>query len=99
MSKASNWSAGWNHSHTYEEGYQPLIPTGAVLILTGWHDNTADNPWNPDPDQWVISGQRTGDEMSHAWIAITHLDEEGYQELLAERQESGTASLGVLQNR
>ena len=99
LSKASNWSAGWNHSHTYEEGYQPLIPTGAVLILTGWHDNTADNPWNPDPDQWVISGQRTGDEMSHAWIAITHLDEEGYQEVLAERQESGTASLGVLQNR
>ena len=99
LSKASNWSAGWNHSHTYEEGYQPLIPTGAVMILTGWHDNTADNPWNPDPDQWVISGQRTGDEMSHAWIAVTHLDEEGYQEILAERQANGTATGGVLQNR
>jgi hypothetical protein len=24
--------------------------------------------------------------MSHAWIAVTHLDEEGYQELLAQRQ-------------
>ena len=99
LSKVSNWSAGWNHSHTYEEGYQPLIPAGAVLVLTGWHDNTVDNPWNPDPDQWVISGQRTGDEMSHAWIAITHLDEEGYQSLLAERGESGTATRGVLQNR
>ena len=99
LSKASNWSAGWNHSHTYEEGFQPLIPTGAVMILTGWHDNTADNPWNPDPDQWVISGQRTGDEMSHAWVAMTHLDEEGYQKLVAERQERGIATEGELQNR
>ena len=24
--------------------------------------------------------------MSHAWIAVTHLDEEGYQELLEERE-------------
>jgi hypothetical protein len=31
-------------------------------------------------------GQRTTDEMSHAWIAITHLDEEGYQRLVAERE-------------
>jgi glutamate/tyrosine decarboxylase-like PLP-dependent enzyme len=69
------------------------------MILTGWHDNTADNPWNPDPDQWVISGQRTGDEMSHAWIAVTHLDEEGYQKILAERQANGTVTGGVLQNR
>ena len=86
LSSASNWNAGWNHSHIYEEGYQPLIPAGATLILTGWYDNTADNPHNPDPDQWVGMGQRTTDEMSHAWIAITHLDEEGYERMLAERE-------------
>ena len=28
----------------------------------------------------------TGDEMSHAWLAITHLDDEGYEALLAERE-------------
>jgi mono/diheme cytochrome c family protein len=86
-SKVSNWNAGWNHSHTYEDGYQPLVPAGSTLILKGWHDNTANNPFNPDPDQWVTSGQRTGDEMSHAWIAVTHLDQEGYEKLLAERKE------------
>ena len=31
-------------------------------------------------------GDRTTDEMSHAWIAITHLDEEGYERLVAERE-------------
>ena len=64
--------------------------------MTGWHDNTADNPWNPDPDQWVTSGQRTGDEMSHAWIAVTHLDEEGYQELQAERKDREARTVATL---
>jgi mono/diheme cytochrome c family protein len=86
ISMASNWNAGWNLSHIYAEGHQPLIPAGAVLILTGWYDNTENNPRNPDPDQWVGMGQRTTDEMSHAWIAVTHLDEEGYERLVAERE-------------
>lgn len=85
LSQASNWNAGWNHSHTYEDGFQPLIPAGATIILTSWFDNTANNPRNPDPDQWVGAGQRTTDEMSHAWIAVTHLDDEGYQKLITER--------------
>lgn len=87
LSQASNWNAGWNHSHTYEDGYQPLIPAGATIILTSWFDNTANNPRNPDPDQWVSAGQRTTDEMSHAWIAVTHLDDEGYEKMLAQRKE------------
>ena len=87
ISQVSNWSAGWNHSHTYEDGFQPLIPAGATIILNAWFDNSAANPLNPDPDQWVGAGQRTTDEMSHAWIAVTHLDEEGYQELVRERSE------------
>lgn len=87
LSQASNWNAGWNHSHTYEDGYQPLVPAGATIILTSWFDNTANNPRNPDPDQWVSAGQRTTDEMSHAWIAVTHLDDEGYEKMLAERKE------------
>ena len=87
VSMASNWNAGWNHSHIYEEGSQPLVPANATIILTAWYDNSADNPLNPDPDQWVGMGQRTTDEMSHAWIAVTHLDEEGYEQLLAERGE------------
>ena len=94
LSQASNWNAGWNHSHTYEDGFQPLIPANATIILTAWYDNSADNPLNPDPDQWVGMGQRTTDEMSHAWIAVTHLDDEGYQELLEEREERTVASIG-----
>jgi len=85
-SMISNWNPGWHLSHIYEPHAAPLLPKGAVMIITAWYDNTANNPHNPDPDQWVGRGNRTTDEMSHGWIAITHLDEEGYQQLLAERE-------------
>ncbi len=86
ISQVTNWNPGWHLSHIYEDDVAPLVPTGGVLILTAWYDNTEDNPFNPDPDQWVGIGNRTTDEMSHAWIAITHLDEAGYERLVAERQ-------------
>ena len=85
ISQVSKWSATWHHSHIYAPGSAPLVPTGAVLVLKQWYDNTADNPNNPDPDMWVVGGSRTGDEMTHNWLAVTHLDEEGYEELLAQR--------------
>lgn len=85
VSQISNWSATWHHSHIYEPEAAPLVPAGAVLVLKQWYDNTADNPNNPDPDMYVMGGSRTGDEMTHAWIAITHLDDEGYDSLVAER--------------
>lgn len=87
VSQISNWSATWHHSHLYDPDVAPLIPAGAVIILKQWYDNTADNPNNPDADMWVMGGSRTGDEMTHAWLAITHLDEEGYNRLLEERNE------------
>ncbi len=87
ISMVSNWSAVWHQSHIYEDDVAPLIPAGAVLIMKQWYDNTAGNPNNPDADQWVDGGSRTADEMSHAWIAVTHLDEEGYDKLVEERKE------------
>ena len=93
VSQISKWSATWHHSHIYNEDVAPLLPTGAVLVLKQWYDNTAENPNNPDPDMWVMGGSRTGDEMTHAWLAVTHLDDEGYEQLVAERQEKEERSL------
>ncbi len=93
ISQISNWSAVWHHSHLYQPDVAPLLPTGAVLVIKQWYDNTAGNPNNPDPDQWVVGGSRTGDEMSHAWIAVTHLDDEGYEKLVAERKANEERSL------
>jgi hypothetical protein len=86
LSSVSNWTNQWHTSHVYDDDYAPLIPKGAVLVLTGYYDNTAKNRGNPDPDQWVGGGSRTADEMSHAWITVTHLDDEGYKQIAAERE-------------
>ena len=94
VSMISNWNAEWQISHLYDEDVAPLVPTGAVMILTAWYDNTANNPLNPDPDVWVGRGSRTGDEMSHAWIAVTHLDDEGYETLKAAREVQPVAQGG-----
>jgi hypothetical protein len=85
ISSVSNWTNSWHTSHIYDDDTAPLVPKGAVLVITGYYDNTPGNKQNPDPDQWVGLGSRTADEMSHAWIAVTHLDDETYQRLVAER--------------
>jgi mono/diheme cytochrome c family protein len=86
ISSISNWTNSWHTSHIYEDDVAPLVPKGAVLVITGYYDNTRSNKQNPDPDQWVGLGSRTADEMSHAWIAVTHLDDESYARLAAERE-------------
>ena len=91
ISMISKWSATWHHSHLYDPDSAPLLPTGAVLVTKQWYDNTASNPSNPDTRQWVFWGQRTADEMSHSWIAISHLDDETYQQLLERMQSKAEA--------
>jgi len=93
ISQISNWSATWHHSHIYDPDVAPLLPAGAILILKQWYDNTSNNPNVTDSDQFVVWGSRTGDEMNHAWIAVTHLDQEGYEKLLKARSEKEQRSI------
>lgn len=39
------------------------VPKGARLRATGWFDNSADNPANPDPTKEVAFGEQTFEEM------------------------------------
>ena len=81
-----NWEHGWHTTFLYEDHVQPLLPKGTTLIVTSWFDNTANNPYNPDPDQWVVFGKRTADDMSHMWIGITYFDDEEAFERLGGRE-------------
>jgi hypothetical protein len=84
-----DWQHGWHTTFVYEDHARPLLPKGTVLILTSVFDNTRDNPDNPDPDQWVVAGSRTVDEMAHIWIGMTYFDnEEDFNKLVAERDEA-----------
>lgn len=39
------------------------VPKGTRVIATGWFDNSAKNPANPDPSRLVPFGEQTSDEM------------------------------------
>ena len=39
-------------------------------------DNSADNPFNPDPEQTIRFGPATTDEMALGWMAYSYTDRE-----------------------
>ncbi len=85
LSFVDNFQWNWQINYVYDEEAAPIVPKGTMLITTAWHDNTANNPHNPDPDQWVGWGDRTVDEMAHNWVDVTYLGQEEYERLIAER--------------
>src|SRR3989442_10734145 len=75
----------WMIAYDYATDVQPLLPAGSVLHFIAWHNNTESNKLNPDPDTWVGYGQRSIDDMSHAWVTYYPLSEEEFKQQLAER--------------
>lgn len=86
LSHVANFNFNWHVNYVYAEGAAPVLPRGTVIHLTAWHDNTASNPANPDPSQWIGWGQRTYDDMYHAHVNITYLTDEDYEQIIADRQ-------------
>ena len=86
LSRVDKYNHNWQISYEFEDDAAPLLPKGTMLLITSTWDNTANNPINPDPRQWVVFGQRGVDEMSHTWIGITYLSDDQYERLLAERR-------------
>jgi hypothetical protein len=78
LSHVNRFEFNWMNNYVFEDDYAPLLPKGTVLRVTSWHDNTAANKNNPDPSQWVGWGDRTVDEMAHAWINITYMSDDDY---------------------
>ncbi len=86
LSVVSNFQWRWHVNYVYADHAAPLLPKGTVLVFTAWHDNTPENPNNPDPHQWVGWGDRTVDEMAHAWVDVTYLEQDEFDRLVAERK-------------
>ena len=86
LSQVTNFQWNWHVNYIYEDHAAPLLPAGTTLVFTAWHDNTPGNPNNPDHTQWVGWGDRTVDEMAHAWVDVTYLTDEQYAAAVAERE-------------
>jgi hypothetical protein len=79
LSHADNFNFMWMTTFVYADDAAPLLPKGTLLKVTAWHDNTTAKKSNPDPNQWVGWGDRTVDEMAHAWINIVYLKDDEYK--------------------
>jgi hypothetical protein len=88
LSYVNDFQFNWHVNYVYAENAAPLLPKGTILRITAWHDNTPANKSNPDPTQWVGWGDRTVDEMAHAWVNVTYMSDEDYQAELARRKQT-----------
>jgi hypothetical protein len=77
LSHVGDFNFNWHNSYVYARYAAPLLPRGPIIMVRSWHDNTAAHKSNPDPNVWVGYGDRTVDEMAHAWVNVTYLSDEG----------------------
>lgn len=92
LSLVSKFDFNWHNNYVYADHAAPLLPKGTVLAFKAWYDNTAGLRGNPDPNQWVGWGDRTVDEMGHAWVNVTYLDDLDFEAAVAEREAGATDS-------
>ena len=86
ISYVGNFNFNWMTNYIFADDAAPVLPKGTIVHVTAWYDNTKANRNNPDPDQWVGYGDRTVDEMAHAWINVVYLTDDEYKELAAKRR-------------
>jgi hypothetical protein len=92
VSYVGKFNFNWMTNYIYADDAAPAFPKGTMIRVTAWYDNTTANPNNPDPDQWVGFGDRTVDEMGHAWMNVTYMTDEEYKAWAATHKNQLTAS-------
>jgi len=90
ISYTENFNFNWMTNYIYADDAAPAFPKGTVIHVTAFYDNTVANKNNPDPNQWVGYGDRTVDEMAHAWMNVYYLSDAEYQEYVAARKKTNT---------
>jgi hypothetical protein len=91
----NNFNFNWMNNYIYAEDAAPVFPKGTIVHVTAWHDNTSAKASNPDPNQWVGWGDRTVDEMAHAWVNVTYISEEDYKEWAAKHKKQPASPFGL----
>ena len=92
LSYIGNFNFNWMTNYIYDDDAAPVLPKGTVIQVSAFYDNTKANKNNPDPEQWVGYGDRTVDEMAHAWMNVVYLNDDEYKALLDERKAKASRS-------
>jgi hypothetical protein len=79
------------------EMQQPIrIRKGTRMVVVAHHDNSANNPYNPDPSKEVAWGDLTSDEMVLPWFGVVVDKGVDPERLLAIRQNGCSAANSIL---
>ena len=81
--------AGYNHNwvkiYNYEDDAAPLLPTGTIIHLVAWYNNTSKNPRVVDPRNWKGFGSRSIDDMSTFLPRLVFLTDDDFKRHVAAR--------------
>jgi mono/diheme cytochrome c family protein len=86
ISYVGNFNFNWMTNYIYADDAAPVFPKGTVIHVGAYYDNTTANKNNPDPEQWVGYGDRTVDEMAHAWMNVLYLSDDEYKQIVEQRK-------------
>ncbi|GAB5500372.1 MAG: hypothetical protein PsegKO_26830 [Pseudohongiellaceae bacterium] len=78
----------WVRGYPFHEDYAPLLPKGTILHITGYFDNTEDNPNVPDARNWQGSGNRSVTNMFIDLGIRVEMNDEQFYEEMADRRET-----------
>jgi hypothetical protein len=92
ISAVDKYNFGWQLEYMYADDVAPLLPAGTMLHAIVVHDNTAANPFNPDPNRWVGQGQASIEEMGGTFISWVSLDDDEYRKMASERRVKARAA-------
>ncbi len=96
ISYCNNFNFNWMNNYIYADDAAPVFPKGTIIHVKAWHDNTTAKASNPDPNQWVGWGDRTVDEMAHAWVNVTYISDDDYKEWAAKHKPKPVSPLDFL---
>lgn len=86
----------FNWQRTYDFAEPVTVPAGAKLVATYLYDNSVRNAANPDPDDTVIWGDQSWEEMHYTSIYYEWTDERVGQEADATREMRAMRVMGML---
>jgi hypothetical protein len=86
----------FNWQRTYDFVEPVTVPAGAKLVATYLYDNSVRNASNPAPDEKVIWGDQSWEEMHYTSIYYEWTDERVGQEADATRQMRAGRVMGML---
>ena len=86
LSCVSHFNFDWSITYPYADDVAPLLPAGTIIHIISWHDNSAANKHNPNPDTWLGNGPTSIDEMNFAWVSLTYLEQTDFDRKVADRQ-------------